>query len=165
MSEPTSWTPSPLMPTGRAAGVAPDVAPVADGVAVGRTEDALGVGVAAVGRDGVAVADAATMRTALAQTERLGRLVTELLDLSKIDAGVLSLNRETLSVSSLVADVVAEAAVAAPSASFSIDVAGDLTVLADGERLHQVLVNLVDNAARHGGGETQNARMYIRVRQ
>ncbi|KJK49695.1 histidine kinase [Lentzea aerocolonigenes] len=100
--------------------------------------------------DGVAVADAATMRTALAQTERLGRLVTELLDLSKIDAGVLSLNRETLSVSSLVADVVAEAAVAAPAASFSIDVPGDLTVLADGERLHQVLVNLVDNAARHG---------------
>ncbi len=100
--------------------------------------------------DGVAAADAATMKTALAQTERLGRLVTELLDLSKIDAGVLSLNRETLSVSSLVADVVAEAAVAAPSASFSIDVAGDLEVLADGERLHQVLVNLVDNAARHG---------------
>jgi signal transduction histidine kinase len=100
--------------------------------------------------DGVAVADAATMRTALAQTERLGRLVTELLDLSKIDAGVLSLNRETLSVSSLVADVVAEAAVAAPAASFSIDVPGDLMVLADGERLHQVLVNLVDNAARHG---------------
>ncbi len=100
--------------------------------------------------DGVAVADAATMKTALAQTERLGRLVTELLDLSKIDAGVLSLNRETLSVSSLVADVVAEAAVAAPAASFSIDVPGNLTVLADGERLHQVLVNLVDNAARHG---------------
>ncbi|WP_189259475.1 HAMP domain-containing sensor histidine kinase [Lentzea flava] len=100
--------------------------------------------------DGVAVADAATMKTALAQTERLGRLVTELLDLSKIDAGVLSLNRETLSVSSLVADVVAEAAVAAPAASFSIDVPGDLTVFADGERLHQVLVNLVDNAARHG---------------
>ncbi|SER93982.1 HAMP domain-containing sensor histidine kinase [Lentzea albida] len=100
--------------------------------------------------DGVAAPDAATMRTALAQTERLGRLVTELLDLSKIDAGVLSLNRETLSVSSLVADVVAEAAVAAPAASFSIDVPGDLTVLADGERLHQVLVNLVDNAARHG---------------
>lgn len=100
--------------------------------------------------DGVAVADAATMKTALAQTERLGRLVTELLDLSKIDAGVLSLNRETLSVSSLVADVVAEAAVAAPTASFSIDVSGDLTVFADGERLHQVLVNLVDNAARHG---------------
>ena len=37
--------------------------------------------------DGVAQPDPATMRTALAQTERLGRLVTELLDLSRIDAG------------------------------------------------------------------------------
>ena len=37
--------------------------------------------------DGVADADPATMRTALAQTERLGRLVTELLDLSRLDAG------------------------------------------------------------------------------
>ncbi|WP_237048277.1 HAMP domain-containing sensor histidine kinase [Lentzea guizhouensis] len=100
--------------------------------------------------DGVAQPDAATMRTALAQTERLGRLVSELLDLSKIDAGVLSLNREPLSVASLVADVVAEAAVSAPTASFEVSVADGLTVLADGERLHQVLVNLVDNAARHG---------------
>ncbi|MDX8031174.1 HAMP domain-containing sensor histidine kinase [Lentzea sp. BCCO 10_0856] len=122
--------------------------------------------------DGVAVADAATMKTALAQTERLGRLVTELLDLSKIDAGVLSLNREVLSVSSLVADVVAEAAVAAPAASFSIDVPGDLEVLADGERLHQVLVNLVDNAARHGptgglvsvSGSSAGASVVLEVR-
>ena len=37
--------------------------------------------------DGVAEADPATLRTALAQTERLGRLVAELLDLSGIDAG------------------------------------------------------------------------------
>ncbi len=37
--------------------------------------------------DGVAEPDPTTLRTALAQTERLGRLVTELLDLSRIDAG------------------------------------------------------------------------------
>ena len=37
--------------------------------------------------DGVATADPPTLRTALAQTERLGRLVAELLDLSRIDAG------------------------------------------------------------------------------
>ena len=37
--------------------------------------------------DGVAAPDPATLRTALAQTERLGRLVAELLDLSRIDAG------------------------------------------------------------------------------
>src|SRR5688572_17709083 len=39
------------------------------------------------------VADPDTLKTALGQTERLGRLVTELLDLSRIDAGVLPLHR------------------------------------------------------------------------
>src|SRR5256885_1263398 len=34
------------------------------------------------------VSDPDTLRTALVQTERLGRLVTELLDLSRIEAGV-----------------------------------------------------------------------------
>ena len=38
--------------------------------------------------DGVAEPDPAALRSALAQTERLGRLVTELLDLSRLDAGV-----------------------------------------------------------------------------
>ena len=44
--------------------------------------------------DGVAEADPDTLKTALAQTERLGRLVTELLDLSRLDAGVLPLARD-----------------------------------------------------------------------
>src|SRR5438034_2010831 len=42
--------------------------------------------------DGVAASDPATLRTALAQTERLGRLVTELLDLSRLDAGAIPLD-------------------------------------------------------------------------
>ena len=44
--------------------------------------------------DGVAEAEPATMQTALTQTERLGRLVTELLDLSRLDAGVVPLARD-----------------------------------------------------------------------
>src|SRR5204863_8738114 len=44
--------------------------------------------------DGVARAEPATMRTALAQTQRLGRLVAELLDLSPLHPGPVPLNRE-----------------------------------------------------------------------
>ena len=43
--------------------------------------------------DGVAEPDPATLSTALGQTERLGRLVAELLDLSRIDAGAVPLDR------------------------------------------------------------------------
>ena len=48
--------------------------------------------------DGVAEPDPETLQTALAQTERLGRLVTELLDLSRIDAGVVPLDRDEFDV-------------------------------------------------------------------
>jgi len=104
--------------------------------------------------DGVATPDPATLRTALAQTERLGRLVAELLDLSRIDAGVLPLNREEFLVAELLDDVVAEARVAAAAAertvAFTIRVGPrGAVVTADRERLHQVVANLVDNAARH----------------
>jgi signal transduction histidine kinase len=105
--------------------------------------------------DGVAEPDPATIRTALAQTERLGRLVTELLDLSRIDAGALTMEPEDFALEPMLAEAVAEAEVAADVAGrevgFRIDVRPhDLTAHADRERLHQVVVNLLDNAARHG---------------
>jgi signal transduction histidine kinase len=105
--------------------------------------------------DGVAAADPETLRKALTQTERLGRLVTELLDLSRIDAGVLALDRSAFPVADLLADVVAEAEVAAAAAErkvvFRTEVRpSEATVYADRERLYQVVVNLLDNAVRHG---------------
>jgi signal transduction histidine kinase len=104
--------------------------------------------------DGVADPDPATLRTALAQTERLGRLVTELLDLSRIDAGVAPLDREEFRVADLFDEVVAEMEVAAAAAgrrvSFAVSTSpNDVVAYGDRARLHQVVANLLDNAARH----------------
>lgn len=104
--------------------------------------------------DGVSEPEPATLRTALAQTERLGRLITELLDLSRIDAGVVPLDRERFPLGELLAEVVAEAEVAADAAGrgvhFTVEVTpADTLVNADRERLPQVIMNLLDNAARH----------------
>lgn len=114
--------------------------------------------------DGVEVPDPATLQTALAQTERLGRLVTELLDLSRIDAGVAPLNRETFQVDEFLRAAVREAEVNAQAAGRSVTfetLAPPMTAVADPERLHQVAANLLDNAARHspaGGLVTAVAR-------
>jgi signal transduction histidine kinase len=98
------------------------------------------------------VSDPATLRTALAQTERLGRLVTELLDLSRIEAGVAPLHREPFDLAELLHGAVREAEVAAGAAGRDVTfavTAEPTTAVADPGRLHQVVANLLDNAARH----------------
>jgi signal transduction histidine kinase len=113
--------------------------------------------------DGVAQAAPATMQTALTQTERLGRLVAELLDLSRLDAGVLPLNRGPINIAAFLDDVVREAMVNADGAGhdvrFEVSVPS-IVAPGDRERLHQVFANLLDNAARHsppGGTVTVRA--------
>ncbi|SNY58388.1 ATP-binding protein [Paractinoplanes atraurantiacus] len=102
--------------------------------------------------DGVAEADPAMMQTALAQTERLGRLVTELLDLSRVDAGVTPLASHPIDVPDFLRDVVREAEVNAAGAGRDVlfkVTSPEIVVPGDRQRLHQVFANLVDNAARH----------------
>lgn len=96
------------------------------------------------------VSDPSELKTALGQTERLGRLVSELLDLSRLDAGVAPVNRETVAVQPFLSAVVDEIAVAEPSVRFELRVTPEsLTMSADRQRMHQVLANLVENACRH----------------
>ncbi len=101
--------------------------------------------------DGVAEPDPVTLRTALAQTERLGTLVAELLDLSRMDAGVLALEPEDFALAPMLAEAVAEVGLTDRAVGFRVDVEPPGAVAhADRARLQQVVVNLLDNAARHG---------------
>ncbi|MFC6540370.1 sensor histidine kinase [Nonomuraea salmonea] len=99
--------------------------------------------------DGVSAADPVTMRTALAQTERLGRLVAQLLDLSRLDSGVRLIEAEAVALAPLVEQAVREAALPREDVSIRPSVPDDLVLRADPDLLAQVLANLLDNAVRH----------------
>jgi signal transduction histidine kinase len=108
--------------------------------------------------DGVEEPDPALVRVMLQQTERLSRLVDQLLDLSRLESGDLPLAIESVGLASLVERVVNEVEVARADRHIHVRnlVANDLPpVEADRERIHQVLFNLVDNAFRftQPGGE------------
>lgn len=95
--------------------------------------------------DGVTEPDPATLSVALGQTERLGNLVTELLDLSRVEGGVLSIVPTEFPVRPFL-----EEATGVHRERVSIVVSpGAGTVVADRARMTQVITNLVDNAVRH----------------
>jgi signal transduction histidine kinase len=118
--------------------------------------------------DGIAEPDPATMKAALSQAERLARLANELLDLSRVDSGATDLDLREFTLNELLAEVVAEAEAAGAAVGrtvrYEVTTAPEvLTAVADRNRLHQVLTNLVDNAARHsppGGRVSLTAQRY-----
>ena len=104
--------------------------------------------------DGVTNPDQEALDRALHQTERLGKLVEYLLDLSRVEAGVVGLELTDIAVREIIEDAVAEAQAAATAAGRDVQWhvhvdPPDLRFLADPVRLGQVLANLLANAARH----------------
>lgn len=101
--------------------------------------------------DGVTTPDNRTLQAALTQTERLGRLVADLLDLSRLESGAASLKLERLTLSDLVSDALDGAHLIAvgKEISFEVSCPPDIVVLVDEDRMHQVFANLLGNAIRH----------------
>jgi signal transduction histidine kinase len=102
--------------------------------------------------DDVETADPAALKGMLRQVERLGNLVEQLLDLSRLESGAVPLERSRFAARTLVEHVVDEWRTQAEIRDIRVegDVdPGTLELHADEQRLHQVLANLVANAVRH----------------
>jgi signal transduction histidine kinase len=83
------------------------------------------------------------------ETRRAARLVGDLLDIARIDAGV-ALRCEDVDVAEIAAAAVDRAAMLAPHLAVRLDGDGQpLAVHADPHRIAQILSNLLDNACRH----------------
>ena len=92
------------------------------------------------------------LQTVHSDSERLSRLITELLDVARIDTGRLPLYPREVELAPIVDRCVAsawEATSRTVEASYDGPVP---SVFADPDKLTQVVTNLVDNAVRHGEG-------------
>ena len=83
--------------------------------------------------------------------DRVTRLVTELLDISRLETGRLVLRRQMVDLPKLAASVVEKVAMAIPELDCSLSFGAEVPhVYADPDKVEQVLTNLVENAAKYG---------------
>jgi signal transduction histidine kinase len=86
----------------------------------------------------------------LSQTARLGELVTNLLDLSRVEGGAIPLQLRPFRVDEFLHEAIEHVAISPADVRITVEVSpSDLVAVADPARLRQVVVNLVDNAIRH----------------
>ncbi|GAA2488102.1 sensor histidine kinase [Winogradskya humida] len=89
------------------------------------------------------------LRRVESEAQRMTALVEDLLLLARLDAG-RPLAHEPVDLTMLVVDAVSDAHAAGPRHDWQLDLPDEpVSVIGDGQRLHQVLANLLANARTH----------------
>ncbi len=91
---------------------------------------------------------ALAMRRIEDESQRMGVLVDDLLLLARLDQG-RALQIASVALGELATDAAADAQVMAPDRQISVDIESDVVISGDEQRLHQVVLNLLQNALKH----------------
>jgi signal transduction histidine kinase len=94
------------------------------------------------------------LETVNADADRVTRLITELLDVSRIESGRMEVHRELVDVPERARRIIAgRVAAGEPEDRYRLEVVSDLPdTWLDADKVDQILGNLVENAVRHGAG-------------
>jgi signal transduction histidine kinase len=94
------------------------------------------------------------LETVNADADRVTRLITELLDVSRIESGRMEVHRQLVSVPERVEKLVAgRVAAGDPADRYRVVISDRLPeTWLDADKVDQILGNLIENAVRHGAG-------------
>jgi signal transduction histidine kinase len=94
------------------------------------------------------------LETVNADADRVTRLITELLDVSRIESGRIEIHRQLVDVPAIARKLIAGRVAAGDDEDkFRVEVAGELPeTWLDADKVEQILANLTENAVRHGAG-------------
>jgi two-component system phosphate regulon sensor histidine kinase PhoR len=95
-----------------------------------------------------------TIRNIESQTQRLTSLVSDLLDVSRLQTGKLAFTKETFRIDELVVETVNELQAMAKDQRIVIKKILPITLSADRFRIYQVITNLITNAIKYSDTNT-----------
>lgn len=98
---------------------------------------------------------AQSLQTIRGQAGKLSRLITQLLDVSRLETEKLSLERVPTDLTDLVEQTVAVVRVVGGQHRITVEAPSSLEALVDPLRLEQVLTNLLDNAVKYSPEESE----------
>ena len=93
------------------------------------------------------------LKVIIDETDRLTRLVNDMMDLSKIESGIISINKEKINFTEMASSLIDRIKLSNIDTEHTIEyiIPKDLYVLADKTKIEQVLYNLIINAIKHSG--------------
>ncbi len=89
-------------------------------------------------------------------TDRMVELIEQLLEMSRLEAGMLSIKKKPASIIKLCREVIAEVRVRASSHRFTLDIPAKLPrINVDARRIRQILDNIIDNSVKYSDAGTE----------
>ena len=107
------------------------------------------------------------LKVIIDETDRLTRLVNDMMDLSKTESGIITINKEVFNFSELASSLIDRIKISKMDTEHNIEysIPKDIYVYADKTKIEQVLYNLIVNAIKHSGEGKRNIQVNVNANQ
>jgi len=107
------------------------------------------------------------LKVIIDETDRLTRLVNDMMDLSKIESGIITINKEVFNFSELASSLIDRIKISKMDTEHNIEysIPKEIYVYADKTKIEQVLYNLIVNAIKHSGEGKRNIQVKVNANQ